>query len=201
MSLAAEINRREVLRGMAALSLAPLAVSVARAAAELGVADVTPDIKVVSGGGGNVVTFSTTAGLVLVDSGSADAREEVLAKVARIAKEDRKSPNGKVVALVNTHWHPEQTGANEALGMQGATIIAHAKTRQRLSSGWYVPKEDKSVKALPVAGRPTKTFHATDTATFGDQKLEMGYLIEAHTDGDVYVRFPGANVIVAGDAI
>ena len=36
---------------------------------------------------------------------------------------------------------------------------------------------------------------------FGDQKLEMGYLIEAHTDGDVYVRFPGANVIVAGDAI
>ena len=49
--------------------------------------------------------------------------------------------------------------------------------------------------------RSTKTFHATDTATFGDQKLEMGYLIEAHTDGDVYVRFPGANVIVAGDAI
>ena len=34
--MAAEINRREVLRGMAALSLAPLAVSVARAAAELG---------------------------------------------------------------------------------------------------------------------------------------------------------------------
>ena len=63
MSLAAEINRREVLRGMAALSLAPLAVSVARAATELTVTDVTTDIKVVSGGGGNVVTFSTTAGV------------------------------------------------------------------------------------------------------------------------------------------
>jgi cyclase len=199
--LVAEVNRREVLRGAVALSLAPLAVSVARAANELTVVDVTPDIKVIGGGGGNVVTCATTAGLVLVDSGSAEAREEVLAKSAKIAKDAKKSADGKVVALINTHWHPEQTGANEALGMAGVTIIGHAKTRQRLTSGWYVPKEDRYVKPLAVAGRPTKSFHTTDTATFGDRKLEMGYLIEAHTDGDVYVRFADANVVAAGDAI
>jgi len=32
-------------------------------------------------------------------------------------------------------------------------------------------------------------------------EIELGYLIEAHTDGDVYVRLPDANVIAAGDAI
>ena len=200
MSFATEINRRDVIRGLAALSLSPLAVSVARAADTLTVADVAPDIKVISGGGGNVVVLATSAGQVLVDSGSAAAREETLAK---IAKEDKKTSaaGGKVIALVNTHWHADQTGANEALGMLGATIIAHAKTRQRLTAGWYVPSEDRYEKPLAAAGRPTKTFFSTDVATFGDKRIELGYLIEAHTDGDAYVRFLDANVIAAGDAI
>jgi cyclase len=203
MAFGTEIKRRDVLRGMAALSLTPLAVSVARAADSIAVADVTPDIKVLSGGGGNVVAVATTAGLVLIDSGNAGAREETLAKIAKIAKEDKRTnaAGGKVVALVNTHWHPDQTGANEELGKAGATIIGHSKTRQRLTAGWYVPKEDRYEKPLAVAGRPTKTFFSTDTATFGDRKIELGYLLEAHTDGDVYVRVPDANVIAAGDAI
>jgi glyoxylase-like metal-dependent hydrolase (beta-lactamase superfamily II) len=199
MSFAAGINRRDVLRGAVALGLSPLAASIARAADESAVADVTPDIKVLSGGGGNVVTFSTPAGLVIVDSGSRDAEKDTLAGIAKIAKEE--SSNGKIVALVNTHWHPDQTGANEALGMMGATIIAHAKTKQRLTAGWYVPKEDRYEKPIPAPGRPTKTFFSTETVVFGGKRLELGYLIEAHTDGDVYVRFGEENVIAAGDAI
>ncbi len=106
------------------------------------------------------MVLATSAGLVLVDSGSAEARQETLARIARIAREDKKSggAGAKVVALVNTHWHPDQTGANEALGTAGATIIAHAKTRQRLTAGWYVPADDRYEKPLAVAGRPTKTF-------------------------------------------
>lgn len=202
MSFGPEINRREVLRGIAALSLSPLAVSVARAADGVAVANVVPGINVISGSGGNVVVLATSAGLVVVDSGNAGAKDETLAKIAKIAKEEKNvGAGGKVVALVNTHWHPDQTGANEALGMMGATIIAHSKTRQRLTAGWYLPKEDRYEKPLAAAGRPTKAFFTTETATFGDKKLELGYLIEAHTDGDVYVKIPDANVIAAGDAI
>jgi len=203
MAFATEISRRDVLLGLGALSLSPLAVSIARAADSLAVTEVVPGIQVISGGGGNIVALATSAGLVLVDSGNAQAREEVLAKSAKIAKEDKSTSGagGKVVALVNTHWHPDQTGANEALGMAGATIIAHSKTRQRLTAGWYVPKEDRYEKPLAAAGRPTKTFFTTETAAFGDKKIELGYLIEAHTDGDAYVKFPDANVIAAGDAI
>jgi glyoxylase-like metal-dependent hydrolase (beta-lactamase superfamily II) len=64
-----------------------------------------------------------------------------------------------------------------------------------------VPTSDSYEPALPAAALPTKTFFTTDTAVFGDQRVELGYLIEAHTDGDAYVRFPGFNVIAAGDAI
>ena len=95
MSFATEINRREVMRGIAALSLSPLAASIARAADDPTVTDVAPGIKVIGGGGGNVVAFSTTVGLVLVDSGSREAQEETLAKIAKIAKEDENRGRGR----------------------------------------------------------------------------------------------------------
>jgi len=184
------VRRRDVLGGLAALSLAPLA---ARAQGALGSISVAPRIKVLTGGGGNIVTLTTSAGQVVIDSGAAAARESVLAALAE--------GGGKVVALVNTHWHRDQTGANEALGLGGATIIAHDKTRQRLRAGWYVPASDSYEPPLPAAALPTKTFHTTDSTEFGGERVEYGYLIEAHTDGDAYVRIPSANVIAAGDAI
>jgi cyclase len=182
-------NRRDVLCGLAGLSLA----SVARAQVSIGVADVAPKIKVLSGAGGNIVVLATGAGQVVVDSGAAAASDAVVATLRELGD--------PVTVLINTHWHRDQTGANEALGSSGATIIAHDKTRQRLSAGWYVPASDSYEAPLPAAGRPTKTFYTTDEATIGDERLEYGYLIEAHTDGDVYVRFPGANVIAAGDVL
>jgi cyclase len=183
-------NRRDVLCGLAGLSLA----SLARAQVTIGVADVAPTIQVLTGAGGNIVVLATGAGQVVVDSGAAAESDAVVAALRELG-------GGNVAALINTHWHRDQTGANEALGLSGATIIAHAKTRQRLSAGWYLPAADSYEAPLPVAGRPTKTFYTTDEATIGDERIEYGYLIEAHTDGDAYVKFPGANVIAAGDVL
>lgn len=181
-------SRREVLCGIAALSFAPLA---ARAQAALSVADVAPQVKVLSGAGGNIVVLATSAGQVVVDSGAAAQRDAVMAELA----------GANVAALINTHWHRDQTGANEALGASGTTIIAHDKTRQRLTAGWYVPATDSYEAPLPAVGRPTKTFFTTEAAEFGGERVEYGYLIEAHTDGDVYVRIPSANVVAAGDVL
>jgi glyoxylase-like metal-dependent hydrolase (beta-lactamase superfamily II) len=171
----------------------------ARAADELSLTDVAAGIKVIAGAGGNVVTFATPAGLVVVDSGSAAKKDDLLATIAKVAKDE--NPSGKIVALINTHWHPDQTGGNEAIGMLGASIIAHAKTKQRLTAGWYVPKEDRYEKPIAAAGRPMRTFTGMDTAEFGGKRLELGYLIEAHTDGDIYVRFPDVNIIAVGDVV
>jgi cyclase len=190
-------SRRTVLRGiaggLAGLSL-PLGNVGFAAVGGITSTPVTPELTMLSGAGGNILVLSTDAGQVLVDSGAASASDAVLAAASEL-------PGGKVAALVNTHWHLDQVGANDALGRAGATIIAHAKTRQRLSAGWYVPTEDRYEKPLPPAGRPTKSFHTTDATTVGGRRIEYGYLIEAHTDGDIYVRFPDANVIAVGDAV
>jgi cyclase len=193
-------TRREVLRGLgmgvAAACFSPLATQTARAQGPLAVIDVAPKVKAIGGAGGNIVVLETSAGQVVVDSGAAPASDAVVAKLRELG-----GANGKVAALVNTHWHRDQTGANEALGKAGATIIAHDKTRQRLRAGWYVPTSDSYEPALPAVALPTKTFLRTEEAAFGDARIECGYLIEAHTDGDAYVRFPQANVIAAGDVI
>jgi glyoxylase-like metal-dependent hydrolase (beta-lactamase superfamily II) len=195
-----QASRREVLRGIAAgfalAGVAPWVPSISRAQGTVGVDDVAPGLKVLRVSGVSVVALSTNAGLVVVDSGPASANDAVLGALREIG-----GANGKVAALVNTHWHPDQTGANEALGKAGATIIAHDKTRQRLRAGWYVPTSDSYEPALPAEALPTKTFYTTDSAAFGDQRIEYGYLLAAHTDGDAYVRFRGPNVIAAGDVV
>ncbi len=193
-------SRRDALRGLAAgavaLTLAPLAASVAHAQGAVAADEIAPGVHVLRVSGVNVVAFATSAGLAIVDSGPAAAKDALLA-----ALQDLAGAGGRVAAVVNTHWHRERTGANEALASAGATIIAHEKTRQRLRAGWYVPAADSYEPPLPPAALPTKTFFTTDEVAVGDERLELGYLIEAHTDGDAYVKLPKANVIAAGDVL
>jgi glyoxylase-like metal-dependent hydrolase (beta-lactamase superfamily II) len=191
-------SRRAVLRGLAGgvagLGLATLARPSRAASAAVATSIVTPEIKVLSGAGGNVVVLSTDAGQVVVDSGAAVASDALLAALHEL-------PGGKVATLFNTHWHLDQVGGNEALARAGATIVAHEKTRQRLANGYYLPHEDRWEKPLPAAARPTKTFYTADATTIGDRRIEYGYLIAAHTDGDIYVAFKDANVIAVGDTV
>jgi glyoxylase-like metal-dependent hydrolase (beta-lactamase superfamily II) len=106
-----------------------------------------------------------------------------------------------VGTLFNTHWHLDQVGANVMLGGAGATIIAHEKTRARLATEYYLPDEDRYQKALPKEGQPTQTFYTTAETLLDGERIEYGYLLEAHTDGDIYVFFRDANVIAVGDAV
>ncbi|MEJ0006814.1 MAG: hypothetical protein WDM77_10745 [Steroidobacteraceae bacterium] len=37
--------------------------------------------------------------------------------------------------------------------------------------------------------------------SFGKANIEYGYLPQAHTDGDIYIYFRDANVLLAGDVV
>ncbi len=74
-----------------------------------------------------------------------------------------------------------------------------------MSTRFYVDWQDETYMPRPEAARPTRTFHSSDpqplTVDFGGETIEYGHLREAHTDGDIYVRFPSLNVIAAGGAL
>jgi glyoxylase-like metal-dependent hydrolase (beta-lactamase superfamily II) len=148
-----------------------------------------------TGAGGNVLVRTANSGQVLVDSGAVQFTDAVFKRL-------RELPGaGHVTTVFNTHWHREQVGGNLAFGHSEATIIAHEKTRARLTTDYYLWGEDRYEKALPAEARPTVTFFTGDQTLAGDKRIEYGHLLEAHTDGDIYVFFRDANVLAAGDAI
>ena len=190
-----QANRRDVLRGIAA-GVAAAALPSSAFAHDVLTDDEVRDLRMRSGVGGSVVVLATREGQIVVDSGDAESSKVVVSTLRTLGV-----PDGKVAVLVNTHWHRDQTGANEMLGSQATTIVGHEKTKQRLAAGWYVPADDRYEPPLPPKARPTKAFYETGSLQVGEKRVEFGYLIEAHTDGDIYVRFPDVNIVAVGDVV
>jgi cyclase len=139
------------------------------------------------------VAHTSRDGVLLVDGGSTAGSDAVLKAVAALP-----NGSGRIHTLFNTHWHPEQTGSNEKLGMAGATIIAHENTRLWLQQNITWPWNGKKFKKLPKIAQPNKTFYDKGAL---DSGIRYGYIPDAaHTDGDLYVYFPEQNVLAVGDA-
>jgi cyclase len=155
------------------------------------------DLHVLTTEGVNVVALTGAQGAVLVDGGSAERSDELMRAIAQLPRA------GPVHTLFNTHWHREQTGSNERLGEAGATIIAHENTRLWLSTDITWPwDESRTFAPLPKVARPNKTTFDKDQLRAGSKEVQYGYLRHAaHTDGDLYVFFPDANVLAVGDAV
>ena len=152
-------------------------------------------LAVFAGSGCNVVGLAGPEGALLVDGGLAAGSAVLLKAVMENLKAKR------VQTLINTHWHPEQTGSNEAVGKAGGTLIAHEvtrlalgrKERSALYEGYYGP--------LPPKAIPTQTTYNLGSLMFADEQVNYRYLPAAHTNGDLFVHFPKRNVIVAGGPV
>ena len=186
-------NRRTVLRGLASAAILPWP-RFAATAGGLAVTRLAAELALIEGAGGNILVLETDAGRVLVDTGAAASRGAVLATLDELSGD-------AVAAIFNTHWHLDQVGSNETFGERGATIFAHEKTRQRLTAGYYLPAEDRYEPPQPNAALPTETIYSEGATSVGGQRIEFGYMILAHTDGDLYVALPDLNVIAVGDVV
>jgi glyoxylase-like metal-dependent hydrolase (beta-lactamase superfamily II) len=163
--------------------------------ADLVVTPLTDRIFLISGGGGNVTVFNSPDGVLMVDGGSPEYSKLVL----RTVKEHTKA--ARVHTLFNTHWHWDQTGSNRTLGPAGTRIIAHENTRLWLGTEINSKWQNHVYEPLPKKARPNATFYTTASLSFGGETIDYGYLPQAHTDGDIYVFFRKANVLVAGDVV
>lgn len=182
--------------GVAALggALIPLA-SRAQSGAPALVTTRLGGLLLVQGAGSNVVALGGDDGALMVDGGLAANASALLETVLGSTGSDR------VAMLINTHWHPEQTGANELVGRAGGTIFAHEKTAMYLANPVRSALFEGRLEPLPAAARPTDTTRGDGTMRFAGQRIDFGYLPQAHTDGDLYLHFPAENVLVAGGVV
>jgi glyoxylase-like metal-dependent hydrolase (beta-lactamase superfamily II) len=152
----------------------------------------------VTGAGGNIVLLGDESGVAMIDSGAPEHSDRVSSFIGE------RFGGAPVELLFNTHWHLGHTGGNQAVA-QGAKIIAHENTRLWMATEFYVDWEDRTYPARSIDSRPNQTFYSSDPQPIrlvhAGQPIEYGLLREAHTDGDIYVRFPDQNVIAAGGAV
>lgn len=179
-------TRRTFLKTTAAASLASYAFAQSPKIANSQLAD---NLYMLTGAGENVVAYTGSDGVVLVDGGLAANAAALTQAVAALPKA------GPIRTLFNTHWHPQQTGLNMSLGTAGATIIAQENTRLWLQQNITYPWDHQTFKKFPKVAQPNKTFYETGELA----GIRYGYIPDAaHTDGDLYVHFPQQNVLVVG---
>ena len=185
--------RREFLQAVAgALGTMPFALSrVAVAQAGPVVTKLSERVALMTGAGNNVLALAGDNGSLLVDAGDVAHGHDVL------------KLTGKISMVINTHYHLESTGGNDAMAAAGAKIVAHLNTKlwmtQEIIRDW---EHGKVYAPRAKAALPTETFRATSgEITFAGERIEYGLLTQAHTDGDLFVHFRNANVIAVGDAV
>jgi glyoxylase-like metal-dependent hydrolase (beta-lactamase superfamily II) len=132
-------------------------------------------------------------GTLLVDTGSSPAQGRAL-RDSLTAVTDR-----PLTAVVVTHWHYDH-----AFGL-GAFVdiprIAHESLHSRLASA-AAAAEAKRLGVDPAElGQPSVEIAVATALDLGDRRVEIAHLGRGHTDGDLVVVVPDADLIFAGDLI
>jgi glyoxylase-like metal-dependent hydrolase (beta-lactamase superfamily II) len=166
----------------------------AQTAARISTIDLT-GATLLQGAGCNVIAMPGPEGALMIDGGLAANADALLAAVKSATRTSR------IHTLINTHWHPEQTGANEAVGRSGGVIFAHEKTKVSLSNAVYSVTFKGRRAPLPQAARPTRTTRGDGSMEFAGQTIDYGYMPAAHTDSDLYIHLANMNLLIVGGVV
>jgi glyoxylase-like metal-dependent hydrolase (beta-lactamase superfamily II) len=169
----------------------------------LRVMHVQGNVHMIVGDGANVIVQAGDEGVLVIDTGVEARGDELLAAIRRISDKP-------IRVVINTHVHPDHTGANALLARVGeslggnapgnsglplatARVLAHEKVMARMSapSGQTPPR--------PFNAWPTETFFGDDKEIFFNNEAIQVVYQPGHTDGDVLVFFRRSDVVASGD--
>ncbi len=167
-------------------------ISEAAANSDITVEQLRGNLSVLFGSGGNILVLNGPDGKLLVDAGIAVSKEKIQAALDKIGAAPAKY-------VINTHWHWDHTDGNEWLHQQGATIIAQENTLKHLSVATRVEEWNHTFQPWLVDAHPTITFRTDKTLKFDGETIMMKNFGRGHTDGDLWVYFQRADVLVLGD--
>ena len=167
------------------------------------VQQVSGNVYMVVGEGGNTTVFTGPEGVLVVDTQFAPLSGKLLDAIKKLSDQP-------IRWIVNTHMHGDHIGGNEAIAKAGRTraggnvvgdigqaatatarIIAHENVLNRLVM---------ANPPLPSAALPTDTFfNERKDMLFNGEAVQMFHQPAAHTDGDILVHFRRADVVSTGD--
>jgi cyclase len=147
----------------------------------------------------------SNAGFVIGEDGVlvVDAFFNLDAAKALVAEIHRLTPK-PIRYVVNTHYHADHTGGDQALRDAGAIIIAHRNVR-----GWVrtnninlfgdriTPELRSRIEALPL---PDLVTDKDLTLWLGSRKVLVKTVL-GHTGGDLTIFVPDAKVLFCGDLL
>jgi glyoxylase-like metal-dependent hydrolase (beta-lactamase superfamily II) len=179
----------------------------------LTIVEVRSNFFLIAGAGGNILAQIGPSGVIVVDSGTTDAADRVVAAIQRLTPLP-------IRYIINTGMDADHVGGNQKLaraGMSilagalaagaglgdslltnagGASVLAHENVLTRMSAptGQQAP--------YPAELLPTKTFmYRMYSMYLNGEGIQVIHMPNAHTDGDTAVFFRRGDVIATGDLV
>jgi glyoxylase-like metal-dependent hydrolase (beta-lactamase superfamily II) len=148
--------------------------------------------------------------VVVLDRGEAlvvDTRS-TLPQGLEILTDLRELGSPRVAVVVNTHGHFDHAFGNVAF--RPAVVWGHERcvpmlvgeraARQRVHAAEMLPDLAADLASVEL-DPPTRVFATSASVTVGGREVRLDYLGRGHTDNDIVVRVPDADVICAGDLL
>jgi cyclase len=149
--------------------------------------------------GGRAMALFGPDGVLLVDTENRQVAEKTLKAI-------RSFSDAPIKVLVNTHIHPDHTGANAFFAKQGALIFSQDNLRTEMlrpplrANGEAPPgPEAASVPVVTYAYSAAASGQPAVTFTMNGETVDFVPMMPSHTAGDTIVRFRNADVIYIED--
>ena len=137
-------------------------------------------VSYIEGRGGNIGLFIGEDGVFLIDDQYAPLTDKIVAAIREVS-------DVPIRFLVNTHMHPDHTGGNENFGRMGTMIFGHDNVRSQMAAAGYSEEP------------PLITFSEDMSFHINGETVHVFKVPNSHTNGDVFIKFQGSNVIHTGD--
>ena len=190
------MQRRQLLTTLTLVSTLPIALPVWAqqdySKVEIKAEKLNDTTYMLVGAGGNIGLCVGEDAVFIIDDQFAPLAPKIKAAIAAITKKP-------VQFLLNTHFHFDHTGGNEAFGRDGALIVAHDNVRRRMTADQLITFIGAKQNASPKAALPVITVAAEISFHINGDEVNAFHVPRAHTDGDLVVHFRKGDVVHMGD--